>query len=185
MGAPRYFCSVGLIILAGLLCFFALHGCGNRRGLSKLKPCRLPGLDEELLCGKLTVFENRETRTGRMIDLNVVVLPAFDQKNKSEPLFDIEGGPGAAASNAAMFYAKEGKEYRRKHDVVLVHQRGTGESNRLTAPPIKKAPSTDLIFPCLVDRPGPRRVCADILCPLSHRISRHCRGRARPALDVE
>jgi len=140
MGAPRYFCSVGLIILAGLLCFFALHGCGNRRAHSKLKPCRLPGLDEELLCGKLTVFENRETRTGRMIDLNVVVLPAFDQKNKSEPLFDIEGGPGAAASNAAMFYAKEGKEYRRKHDVVLVDQRGTGKSNPLTAERVKKAP---------------------------------------------
>ena len=98
MGAPRNFCSVGLIILASLLCFFALHGCGNRRSPSKLKPCRLPGLDEELVCGKLTVFENRETRTGRMIDLNVVVLPAFDQKNKSEPLFDIKGGPGAAAT---------------------------------------------------------------------------------------
>ena len=140
MGAPRYFCSVGLIILAGLLCFFALHGCGNRRAHSKLKPCRLPGLDEELVCGKLTVFENRETRTGRMIDLNVVVLPAFDQKNKREPLFDIEGGPGAAASNAAMFYAKEGKEYRRKHDVVLVDQRGTGKSNPLTAERVKKTP---------------------------------------------
>lgn len=75
-----------------------------------------------------------------MIGLNVVVLPAFDQKNKSEPLFHIEGGPGAAASNAAMLYAKEGTEYRRKHDVVLVDQRGTGKSNPLTAPPTKKAP---------------------------------------------
>src|SRR5260370_41541305 len=39
-----------------------------------------------------------------------------------------------------MFYAKEGEEYRRKHDVVLVDQRGTGKSNPLTAPPTKKAP---------------------------------------------
>ena len=140
MRAVHYFCSVGLIVLAGLLCFFALDGCGHRQGSSKLKPCRLPGIGEELLCGKFTVFENRQTRTGRTIDLNVVVLPAFDQQNKSEPLFDIEGGPGAAASNAAMFYAKEGKEYRRKHDVVLVDQRGTGKSNPLTAPPTKKAP---------------------------------------------
>jgi len=139
MGAPRYFCSVGLMILAGLLCFLALHGCGNPRG-SRLRPCRLPGLDEGLLCGKLTVFENRQARAGRTIGLNVVILPAFDQKNKSEPLFDIEGGPGAAASNAAMFYAKEGKEYRRKHDVVLVDQRGTGKSNPLTAERVKKTP---------------------------------------------
>jgi pimeloyl-ACP methyl ester carboxylesterase len=140
MGAPRYFCSVGLIILAGLLCFFALHGCGNRRGLSNLKPCRLPGLDEELLCGKLTVFENRQARAGRTIGLNVVILPASDPRNKAEPLFDLAGGPGAASTSAAIFYATQGKEYRRKHDIVLVDQRGTGQSNPLTAERVKKTP---------------------------------------------
>jgi pimeloyl-ACP methyl ester carboxylesterase len=87
-----------------------------------------------LLCGKLTVFENRETRTGRTIDLNVVVLPALDQKKKAEPLFDLAGGPGAASTGAADFYAGPGKEYRRQHDVVLVDQRGTGQSNRLSIP---------------------------------------------------
>ena len=95
-------------------------------GLSKLKPCRIEGVDEELLCGKLTVFENRETRTGRTIDLNIVVLPAFDQKKKAEPLFDLAGGPGEASTGAATFYAGPGKEYRRRHDVVLIDQRGTG-----------------------------------------------------------
>jgi pimeloyl-ACP methyl ester carboxylesterase len=134
----RYSCSIGLIVLAGLLCFFALDGCGNRQGFSRLKPCRLPGIGEELLCGKLTVFENRQTRAGRTIDLNVVVLPAFDPKNKAEPLFNLEGGPGAAATNNASFYATYGKDYRRKHDIVLVDQRGTGKSNPLTAKPIKK-----------------------------------------------
>ena len=67
MGVLRHFCSIGLIVLAGLLCFFALDGCGNREGLSKLRPCRLPGIDEELLCGKFTVFENRQTRAGRNV----------------------------------------------------------------------------------------------------------------------
>jgi pimeloyl-ACP methyl ester carboxylesterase len=134
MGAPRHFCSVGLIILAGLLCFFALHGCGNRQGFSRLRPCRLAGIDEQVLCGKLTVFENRETRTGRTIDLNIVVLPAFDQKTKAEPLFDLAGGPGASSVERADFYAGPGKDYRRRHDVVCVDQRGTGKSNRLAIP---------------------------------------------------
>ena len=133
-------CSIGLIALAGLLCFVALDGCRQHRGDSKLKPCRLPGTGEEVLCGKLTVFENRETRTGRTIDLNVVVVPAFDQKDKTEPLFQLDGGPGVAATNGAYFYANEGKDYRRKHDVVLVDQRGTGKSNPLTQPPRKKTP---------------------------------------------
>jgi len=133
----RWVCSFVLIITGGLLFVLDVGGCTKHRptgGLSKLKPCRLAGVDEELLCGKLTVFENRETRTGRTIDLNVVVLPALDQKTKAEPLFDLAGGPGAASTDAAAFYAGPGKEYRRRHDVVCVDQRGTGQSNPLSIP---------------------------------------------------
>jgi pimeloyl-ACP methyl ester carboxylesterase len=118
-------------------------GCAKHRlpgGLSKLRPCRLDGIDEELFCGKLTVFEDREARTGRTIDLNIVVLPALDQKTKAEPLFDLAGGPGASSVDRADFYAGPGREYRRQHDVVLVDQRGTGKSNRL-AIPREKTPS--------------------------------------------
>jgi pimeloyl-ACP methyl ester carboxylesterase len=118
-------------------------GCAKHRlpgGLSKLRPCRLDGIDEELFCGKLTVFEDREARTGRTIDLNIVVLPALDQKTKEEPLFDLAGGPGASSVDRADFYAGPGREYRRQHDVVLVDQRGTGKSNRL-AIPREKTPS--------------------------------------------
>ena len=139
----RWVCSVLLMTTGVVLFLVEVSGCAKNRptgGLLKLKPCRLPGIREELLCGKLTVFENRETRTGRTIDLNIVVLPAFDQKNKVEPLFDLAGGPGAASTSAADFYAGPGKDYRRRHDVVLVDQRGTGQSNRLAIPD-EKTPS--------------------------------------------
>lgn len=132
-------CLNRFTIFANLTCILLLNGCG-KQGTSKLRPCRLFGIEEEALCGKLTVFENRETRTGRTIDLNVVVLPALEAKNKAEPLFELAGGPGAAASNSANFYAIEGKEYRRNRDVVLVDQRGTGKSNPLTAKSRKKTP---------------------------------------------
>jgi len=36
--------------------------------------CKIPSVEEELLCGKLTVFENRRTRSGRQIAPNVVIL---------------------------------------------------------------------------------------------------------------
>jgi pimeloyl-ACP methyl ester carboxylesterase len=133
----RSVCSVLLLTTGVALFLFDLGGCAKRRlpgGLSKLKPCRLAGIDEELFCGKLTVFENRETRTGRTIDLNIVVLPAFDQKTKAEPLFDLAGGPGASSVDRADFYAGPGNDYRRRHDVVCVDQRGTGKSNRLAIP---------------------------------------------------
>src|SRR5262249_31141040 len=57
-----------------------------------------------------------------------------DQKNKAEPLFDLAGGPGAASTDAAGFYAGPGNVFRRRHDVVCVDQRGTGKSNRLSIP---------------------------------------------------
>jgi len=129
---PR-FCSAALITAGCEL--FLLAACHKARlpsALAKLKQCRLEGIEEELFCGKLSVFENRETRTGRKIDLNIVVLPAFDQKTKAEPLFDLAGGPGAASTDAASFYASEGREVRRRRDVVLVDQRGTGKSNPLS-----------------------------------------------------
>ncbi|PYI78707.1 MAG: alpha/beta hydrolase [Verrucomicrobia bacterium] len=125
-----------------MLFIYALTDSSKRQfpaGLAKLKSCRLHGIDEELLCGHLTVFENRHTRGGRTIDLNIVVLPAFDQQTKREPLFDLAGGPGAASTEAAGFYANQGKEFRRRRDVVLVDQRGTGKSNPLTVSKIKTA----------------------------------------------
>jgi pimeloyl-ACP methyl ester carboxylesterase len=133
----RWICSIVPIATAAVLFVLDMGGCakhGQAGGLSKLKPCRLAGIDEELLCGKLTVFENRNTRTGRTLDLNVVVLPALDRKTKAEPLFDLAGGPGSASTEAGTFYAGPGKEYRHRHDVVCVDQRGTGQSNRLSIP---------------------------------------------------
>ena len=146
MRGLRWVCSVLLITTGAVLFVLEASGCARRDlpgGLSKLKPCRLAGINEELLCGKLTVFENRKTRAGRTIDLNIVVFPAFDQKTKGEPLFDLAGGPGVASTDSARFYATEGKEYRRRHDVVLVDQRGTGNSNRLSIPR-EKTPQSDL-----------------------------------------
>ncbi len=149
MPGRRCCCLVNFWALAGALFFLAFGAAACHKSDSSakrlstagpLQPCKLPGIKEELLCGKLTVFENRETRSGRTIDLNVVVLPAFDSKNKAEPLFDLAGGPGVASTSRAEFYATEGKEYRRKHDIVLVDQRGTGQSNPLTAEPKKKTP---------------------------------------------
>jgi pimeloyl-ACP methyl ester carboxylesterase len=130
--------SFALLALIGAVLFVvAPGGCARHRlpgGLSNLKPCHVDGIDEELFCGKLTVFENRKTGTGRTIDLNIVVLPAFDQKTKAEPVFDLAGGPGASSVDRADFYAGPGKVYRRRHDVVCVDQRGTGNSNRLSIP---------------------------------------------------
>ena len=106
----------------------------NSKAYSRLQPCKLQGVEEELLCGKLSIFENRQTRSGRRVRLNVVVLPALDQSSKEEPLFDLAGGPGVASTMAVDLYTTALREYRRHRDVVLVDQRGTGQSNPLRCP---------------------------------------------------
>jgi pimeloyl-ACP methyl ester carboxylesterase len=149
MRHPRALASTWLFGLAGVLCFFAVANGGCRRAgihatkakaFGPLQPCKVAGIDEELLCGKLTVYENRETRAGRTIDLKVVVLPSLDGNHAEAPLFHLEGGPGVAATGVANFYAKDGADYRRHRDVVLVDQRGTGESNPLSAAARTRSP---------------------------------------------
>src|SRR4051812_2851049 len=135
--------------VAGAICVFAFGSAGchkqemsaeKAKAHGPLQPCKLHGINQELLCGKLTVFENREKRAGRTIDLKVVVLPALGGNHTEAPLFHLEGGPGVAATGVADFYAQEGTEYRRHRDVVLVDQRGTGESNLLAVPARMRSP---------------------------------------------
>jgi pimeloyl-ACP methyl ester carboxylesterase len=98
--------------------------------LLKLKPCHIPGTKEEVRCGTWPVWENRESRKGRKIDLNIVVLPAQGPRRAPDPIFYFAGGPGEGATTAVDWLA-DLSELRRRRDIVLVDQRGTGRSHPL------------------------------------------------------
>ena len=124
------------ILLGGTLLLAVLAGQAQaqERTISEqslLRPCQIDGVEEELLCGTITVPENRDDPAGRQIDLHVVVLSALDPEPGLAPLFDLAGGPGIAATSAAEFYATFGRAFRQHRDVVLMDQRGTGGSNPL------------------------------------------------------
>ncbi len=103
-----------------------------QRGKVSLKACVNPSFPVDALCGNFEVFENRTTRAGRRIHLNIVLLPSTNPKPMPDPLFYLAGGPGGAAT----VYAGEAfmNNLRRNRDVVLVDQRGTGQSNPLNCP---------------------------------------------------
>lgn len=96
-----------------------------------LKPCHIKDFEEEVRCGTLRVFENRQARTGRTIDLHLAVLPARRPESAPDPLFILAGGPGQGARGYAPLVEAAFKEVRRARDVVLVDVRGTGASNPL------------------------------------------------------
>jgi pimeloyl-ACP methyl ester carboxylesterase len=74
-------------------------------------------------------LENRETKQGRKIGLNIVILPALEKEKKPDPVFELAGGPGQGSASIAQIYA--GLNLRRNRDIVLVDQRGSGKSNPL------------------------------------------------------
>lgn len=90
---------------------------------------------ENALCGKIPVFEDRASAEGRIIDLNVVVYPALNRNPQPDPLFVLVGGPGSGATEAADALAEIFRVVRDERDLVLVDQRGTGESNGLGCEP--------------------------------------------------
>jgi pimeloyl-ACP methyl ester carboxylesterase len=90
-------------------------------------------------CGIFTVWENRVTRTGRTIDLNVVLLRATGPSRRSDPVVYLTGGPGQGATSLSRSLADSPP--RRTRDILLVDQRGTGRSNGLFCGPGPTAPA--------------------------------------------
>src|SRR5262249_29408914 len=93
-------------------------------GESRPHPCEVRG--ERALCATLPVWENRTTKSGRRIELNIVILPALEKDHAPDPLFLLHGGPGAAATDLAPIYFRH--PARRRRDIVMIDQRGTGGS---------------------------------------------------------
>ncbi|HJU43948.1 MAG TPA: alpha/beta hydrolase [Vicinamibacterales bacterium] len=114
--------------------FAAASGCNQSRAaaaIDKLQPCKGDNVPVDAYCGTLTVYENRETRQGRQIGLNIVVLPALSNDPKPDPFFFLAGGPGQGAAQMAKQLREPYRQILTDRDIVLVDQRGTGKSNPL------------------------------------------------------
>jgi pimeloyl-ACP methyl ester carboxylesterase len=95
-----------------------------------LKPCTPVPNQATLQCAKLVVPENWDSPSGRKIALNIVVIPAAGPATQP-PLYDFPGGPGVAETNSSDFWLTAGSIYRAHRDIVLIDQRGTGNSHPL------------------------------------------------------
>ncbi len=96
-----------------------------------LQPCKVEGVADSVLCGTYAVFENHQTKQGKQINLNIIVIPALNKDSRKSPVFYFDGGPGIAATKNASFFAISNNPYQQNNDIVLVDIRGTGGSNPL------------------------------------------------------
>lgn len=119
------------IILVAALLVVLLSSCTKSDRPFELTSCTIAGQPAQ--CGSLPVYENRDTRTGRMIDLKIAVIKSASPQPAKDPVFLLSGGPGVAATEDTgniqlSLYITNNR------DVVLIDQRGTGGSNQVTAP---------------------------------------------------
>lgn len=103
-----------------------------------LAPCTIQGVPGEARCGTHRVWEDRDAKKGRQIDLSIIVLAALEPNLRPDPFFMLQGGPGDAPSFNARFYSRAFGEIRKTRDLVLVDLRGTGKSAALLCPELGK-----------------------------------------------
>lgn len=94
--------------------------------------CHLGEIRAQVKCGQLTVPENYQKPDGTQISINFAVLPAIDNSEYKTPLLFLAGGPGQAAVELATSLNYVFRDVRKTRDIILIDQRGTGESTALS-----------------------------------------------------
>ncbi len=127
--------AVPLLLLTGLA--LSLPASATRKlGSLSFEPCNLStgimpqGTDAQ--CTTLEVPENRAEPQGRKIKLAIAWVPSEQARGEADPVFMIAGGPGQSARESYPGVSAAFHEVLARRDVILVDQRGTGESNPLT-----------------------------------------------------
>lgn len=88
-------------------------------------------------CGWLEVAENPDEPEGRKINIRVARIPGRGRVVEPDPLVFFAGGPGQAATESWPIIAGALRKVSENRDVLLVDQRGTGQSNALKCPQIE------------------------------------------------
>jgi pimeloyl-ACP methyl ester carboxylesterase len=122
---------LAMVAAVGLGACTSSNEPGRKPATLKLTECRVPQIENAVRCGTLEVFENRVTKQGRKIGINVVVLPASARVASPDPVFLFAGGPGQAAGDLAPQAMAILGGLNTRRDIVLIDQRGTGKSNGL------------------------------------------------------
>jgi pimeloyl-ACP methyl ester carboxylesterase len=125
-----------LVLIAALAAAALLAACrpGGGARADGLEPCRLPGIEREILCGSVAVPEDPDQPAGRRIEVRFAVVPAVARNKQPDPVFVLAGGPGQAATRVIGLTLPFLAELNARRDLVYVDQRGTGGSSPLDCP---------------------------------------------------
>jgi pimeloyl-ACP methyl ester carboxylesterase len=99
-----------------------------------LHPCTEGHAKVVATCGTYGVYEDRAAKTGRILEINLVVLKA--RRPSHHAIAFVAGGPGQASADFAGFVAdgaiaRETRTLDDTYDVVFMDDRGMGKSHLL------------------------------------------------------
>lgn len=93
-----------------------------------LNPCHVKGVPNEVSCGVLPRPLDPDQPQGVSINIHVAVLPAVARNKLPDPIFFFAGGPGQSAIELAGTVQTMLARFGNRRDIVLIDQRGTGQS---------------------------------------------------------
>ncbi len=85
-------------------------------------------------CATMERPENPDDPDGATITLKVAVIPALDLDPMSDPVLPIAGGPGQGTIQMYAMQRRAFEPLRRNRDILLIDQRGTGDSSLMSCP---------------------------------------------------
>jgi len=104
----------------------------------ELEDCRIsagpgqPGVKAR--CGTMLRPENPDDPASAPLEIRVAVVPALNLNPETDAVVPIAGGPGQGSVEFYLRVRPAFEGLRRNRDILLVDQRGTGESSRMDCP---------------------------------------------------
>ena len=95
-------------------------------------------------CAKFPVPENRADPKSRTIDLKLAILKSDSAVPAQDLVVYLAGGPGQSAIQTYPDLAPAFAPLRKHHDILLLDQRGTGDSHPLKCPALEKLMKKDV-----------------------------------------
>ncbi len=91
----------------------------------------LQAFEVDAECATFKRHENPSDTTSRLIGLSVVKLASYSPEPEADAFTMIQGGPGGSSIDLAVSHGVVFNEIRKKRDILVIDQRGTGRSNLL------------------------------------------------------
>ncbi len=128
----------GVVRLLFFSCVLLAQPLAAGAGPLELEDCRIsigPGFPgAKARCGTMQRPVNPDDPDSPEIGIRVAVVPALNLNPPSDPVVPIAGGPGQGTVEFYLSARAAFEPLRRDRDIVLIDQRGTGESAKMDCP---------------------------------------------------